>query len=363
MKRLIQLFGTTVFLLLIVIQIKAATQPDNVVPEGVSLNGVNQYITVENSKYLNPELITIETWVKVNGFESVKAPNDHSWQFIVFKKNRLHFFNEGATLYLDDIGRRFAASVSSDLGDQKCIATNFNFIQQDRWYHLAMTADKNMLCLYVDGKLMNSIATNFNLNFDNEPLFIGGREYRELTSDVDNIFEGKFNGCVDEVRVWSAVHSQEEIKSMMYTRLVGNESNLMLYLPFDPAKDQFTDKGLYHHRVTFHDTQYTSFQKQTFETEANEALAGIFDFGLNVTPNPATSDATVNFNIPTEGLVSVKIYNSIGAEVIDICNQTLPKGKYTFPFHIDGNKDHSDAYFCMLYFGTLKETAKFVVLK
>lgn len=61
------------------------------------------------------------------------------------------------------------------------------------------------------------------------------------------------------------------------------------------------------------------------ETHDHELLMTIY-------PNPVKESATVNFSLPADGLVTIRIYNSIGTIVNDLLNEIKPGGKYSLNF-------------------------------
>ena len=95
------------------------------------------------------------------------------------------------------------------------------------WVHYATTfgSGGQMLC-YVNGEQVgglpltsNAIATSSN------PFIIGVAPW-----DLSNF---QTFGQIDEVRLWSLVRTQTEIKSTMHKQLLGNEQNLVAYYDFN----------------------------------------------------------------------------------------------------------------------------------
>lgn len=69
-------------------------------------------------------------------------------------------------------------------------------------------------------------------------------------------------------------------------------------------------------------------------TTAIKVVKGNFD--VNVYPNPVASTATVNYTVPADGLVTIKLYDAIGNEVSTVINQTLKAGLQTASINVNG---------------------------
>jgi hypothetical protein len=78
-------------------------------------------------------------------------------------------------------------------------------------------------------------------------------------------------------------------------------------------------------------------------------------------PNPFNPSTTIRFSIPESGLVSIKIYNSIGEQVADLVNRELPAGSYTVDWNAENNS--SGIYFYTLSTNNFASTKKMILLK
>ena len=81
--------------------------------------------------------------------------------------------------------------------------TSATSIQNNTWYHVALTADGTTLKLYVNGVLENSTSQTITPAPNNQPLLIGAKDSDELSF--------RFNGTIDEVAVYSRAKSADEI--------------------------------------------------------------------------------------------------------------------------------------------------------
>jgi hypothetical protein len=52
-------------------------------------------------------------------------------------------------------------------------------------------------------------------------------------------------------------------------------------------------------------------------------------------PNPVKEIATLNYTLPVDGLVTIQIFNSIGAIVNTLLNESKTNGKYSISFNVN----------------------------
>ncbi|HZW39912.1 MAG TPA: T9SS type A sorting domain-containing protein [Ignavibacteriaceae bacterium] len=82
---------------------------------------------------------------------------------------------------------------------------------------------------------------------------------------------------------------------------------------------------------------------------------------LNAYPNPFNPFTTIEYYIPKDGFVSLKIYNILGKEVVTLINENKTIGKYNVVFN--GEDLSSGIYFYHLSSVDFSEIKKFVLLK
>ena len=78
-------------------------------------------------------------------------------------------------------------------------------------------------------------------------------------------------------------------------------------------------------------------------------------------PNPFNPSTTIEYQIPSDGFVSLTVYNTIGQEVSALVNKNQTAGKYSITF--SGEKLPSGLYFYTIRTGDLIETRKMILLK
>jgi hypothetical protein len=78
-------------------------------------------------------------------------------------------------------------------------------------------------------------------------------------------------------------------------------------------------------------------------------------------PNPFNNSTVIKYAIPEEGLVTLKVFNTIGEEVAELVNDTKQTGNYKVSFDATGLP--SGIYFYRLQAGKFVETKKMVLLR
>jgi len=78
-------------------------------------------------------------------------------------------------------------------------------------------------------------------------------------------------------------------------------------------------------------------------------------------PNPFNPSTTINFSIPEEAKVSLKVFNSLGEEVAELMNATKPMGNYSVNF--DASKLSSGVYLYELKAGSFSEIKKMILIR
>lgn len=78
-------------------------------------------------------------------------------------------------------------------------------------------------------------------------------------------------------------------------------------------------------------------------------------------PNPFNSGTKIKFDLPESGLVILKIFNSLGQEVMTLINEQLASGTYEITFDATGYP--SGVYFYKLITGKFIDTKKMFLIK
>jgi hypothetical protein len=130
----------------------------------------------------------------------------------------------------------------------------------------------------------------------------------------------------------------------------------------EPQNYTFTDKRLqtstYKYRLKQIDYN-GNYEYFSLEGGVTINAPGKFEISQNY-PNPSNPKSKIDYQIPVDGKVTIRLYDIIGREVVSIVNETKIAGYYTAEF--DGTNLSSGVYFYHInaeggsqyYFKTLK---------
>lgn len=97
-------------------------------------------------------------------------------------------------------------------------------------------------------------------------------------------------------------------------------------------------------------------------TEKNNSLPSQFSLGQNY-PNPFNPETTIEYEIPSFGFISLKVFDVLGKEISSIQNGYQFPGKYQYRFSTVANQIPSGVYFYSLTSGSFSSTKRMVVIK
>jgi len=160
----------------------------------LSFDGSDDYVNAGNNASLNVAgSLTIEGWVKPSAITSPSG----TWMGILGKKDGHTLPGYGLVMASYAPCRRwcFAADGLSICPAQACE-------QIDHWDHLAGVYDGSKLMLYQNGNLMGTTSKTGALGISSDVFKIG---------NLGNSYI-KFNGLIDEVRIYNYARSAEQIR-------------------------------------------------------------------------------------------------------------------------------------------------------
>jgi len=97
------------------------------------------------------------------------------------------------------------------------------------WYHLTMRRNSGTLQFFLNGSLLSFSSTTSPNGIPNDKFSIGNM----FSADGSTIYTDSFDGQIDEVRVYDAALTDQQIREVMCSSLVGDETNLVAYYNFD----------------------------------------------------------------------------------------------------------------------------------
>jgi hypothetical protein len=89
-------------------------------------------------------------------------------------------------------------------------------------------------------------------------------------------------------------------------------------------------------------------------------IPGSFSLSQNY-PNPFNPSTEIQYSIPKSGLVTLRVYNMLGQEIVTLVNQKQQAGSYTVNF--DASKLASGVYLYRIQTGDFSLTKKMTLLK
>lgn len=203
-------------------------------PKG-SANGTPKYAPVANPPYVTFD--GDNDYIDVG--DNLDLSGDFTWEMWIYPKDistsdqRLYVkhdeaSNEGWYLSIGDGGKGEIRVQLEDL-TQGQVDTG-NILDERIWQHIAVTYDKSAdtVTIYKNGeKEIDSTSVTGTLTSNTQKLGIGG--------DPEDNSGNSFDGIIDDVRHWSDVRTQKEIRDNLDNELVGNETDLKAYWKLDDA--------------------------------------------------------------------------------------------------------------------------------
>lgn len=108
------------------------------------------------------------------------------------------------------------------------------------------------------------------------------------------------------------------------------------------------------------DGTVVGFSTVTSAEDNNVAVPAKYGLNQNY-PNPFNPTTNINFSIPEQQLVKLKVYNAIGQEVATLVNDIMNQGNYSVKF--DANDFSSGVYFYKLQAGNFSKVKKMILTK
>ena len=130
-----------------------------------------------------------------------------------------------------------------------------------------------------------------------------------------------------------------------------------------PSSYEFTDRNLVSGKYSYRLKQIDNNGNFEYFTLSGDVIVGVpskFDLSQNY-PNPFNPSTKINFDMPKDGLVSLKIYDLLGREVTTLVNEARTAGYYTVEFNATSLT--SGIYFYRINAGEFSSVKKMLILK
>lgn len=177
--------------------------------------------------------LTTNTCLKIDksGFTVPKAVdvplNQATIEFLI-KSSSLVSYNQqigpgwGNFLFHTDSSGALYAGWNTGTNERMVLNSIFT---RNRWYHVAITIDGNVMTAYVNGLRKGQVKSS---------TYSGLSAFGDLKFGHSST-NSYLDGFIDEFRIWNVVRTPNEIKNNMRTAIAqpALQSNLILYLPMD----------------------------------------------------------------------------------------------------------------------------------
>lgn len=265
----------------------------------LNFNGSTSYVDFGNLGNM-PQKGTIEFWAKT------KNPNFTYW----LSSSGLNSTYRGITIYQSSSALYLI--IGTDNGSSTQTYTLTYNIDTLSWHHIAFSWDKNTSTLntYFDGAMYASWSS-----VTSWPTLIHDLQ---LGTGYD-IYQNKFNGMMDEFRIWNVMRTPAEIQQSMYESWFTKNINITALWNFDePSGDTIYN-------------QNTSLYQGTMTNVSREVSSvPIFDPNIEVYPSNGAlivgDSTTAQVTFVTTGLNSGIYRSSIAINTNDPVNlqKTIP---------------------------------------
>ena len=105
-----------------------------------------------------------------------------------------------------------------------------------------------------------------------------------------------------------------------------------------------------------------SWSKALTPVESSPVVTSKFSLSQNF-PNPFNPSTIISYEIPSAGLVTLRVYDLLGHEVASLVNEEKQSGAYNVEFNSAAYKIGSGVYFYRLNAGNYSETRKMTIMK
>ncbi len=166
------------------------------------------------------------------------------------------------------------------------------------------------------------------------------------------------------------IESQILKQASQPTRQVQNDNDQWEIIGFveghgnsiSPKEYTFTDKAHEAGKYTYRLKQIDFDGKFEYSDVVEVNVESIKDFSLDQNfPNPFNPSTMIKYSIPTKEFVSLKIYDILGNEVVDLVNENKEAGNYEVSF--DASNYPSGLYIYSISAGSFNQVRKMMLVK
>ena len=204
----------------------------NVFPHSVTrgnalvFDGKNDWVSVANSDDIDfdTEDFSVSVWLK-----TLQSPSPGVWSVIIGKESGVGTARTGYDMVLQTPPYQGLVDFEIWSGGAVAAVGSLQPLNDGLWHHVVGVKTSTQLELFVDGISQGKVSHNMGSASNSEPLHFGSASHPK---------QWHYQGLMDEVRIWKAARTQQEIVAEMSHELTGTEDGLVGYWKFEESAGQ-----------------------------------------------------------------------------------------------------------------------------
>ncbi len=218
-------------------------------------------------------------------------------------------------------------------------------------YGVATTEDFQAIAESVYGQTLNYFFQQWVYG-ENEPTYTVGWDKSFVSGDIYNV----------TITIYQAVNTNPSYFVMpVQIKLNTTLGDTTVTLFNDAQTQTFQFDVIGDPQSIVFDPGNWILKNNTIITEV-EDINQPFSYSLEQNyPNPFNPSTTIEYSIPQNGFVTIKVFNVLGKEVATLVNEQVMAGKHKIDFDATGL--NSGVYFYKIESGNFVETKKMILLK
>ncbi len=284
------------------------------------------HVNLGGLDWINLNDFTVECWMKVNSvFDDEAFFSNKDWS----SGN-----NTGIVFDIQDNGNNMKFNFKDNVNPRKDLTVPVQVLNRD-WYHFAGTYKRGgYFVVYINGQAKDSLdVSSITASFSGLYTYKLGQDGTgNYTWNGNN---PRFDGKIDEMRIWSQVRTAQQIRDNMCHSLVGNEANLYAYYNFNEASG-----------ITISDlTSNANNGNIVNNVSANRVTSGAAIGNVSVnTYGASLASQSLALTLPNSGSVMVNNFNGITGVHLYQVNSLPSLANGLNP--VSGNAGYFGAFVC-----------------
>ena len=268
------------------------------------------------------------------------------------------------------------------------------------WTMITGTFNQDVMKLFVNGELKDSLITNTTINYETT------NDFRIATNPHADNEQRRYKGYIDDVSIYNRALTDEEVLNLYditvpveltsFTATIDHNTVILNWQTETETNnlgfeiERFTDESEWK-RFGFVEGHGTTTETKSYQYIDNISLInatsvkyrlkqidfdGSYEYSKVVEvsnllptnfalvqnyPNPFNPTTVISYSLPIKSFVTIKIYNALGEEVRDLLNEEKVAGDHRIKFDATGLP--SGIYMYRIQAGNFIETKKMVLMK